>query len=33
MGDAALGWLDRLPGYEGLVVARDGSMATTSALR
>ena len=33
MGDAALDWLERLPGYEGLVVARDGTVATTSALR
>jgi hypothetical protein len=33
MGAAALDWLERLPGYEGLVVARDGSVATTSALR
>jgi FAD:protein FMN transferase len=33
MGNAALGWLEGLAGYEGLVVAGDGSVATTSALR
>jgi thiamine biosynthesis lipoprotein len=29
MGDGALGWIDNLPGYEGLVVSDEGAAAAT----